>query len=184
MDTKQIVLARQARKLTEAKKESAADRKDIEELREDIEELKELINGMPKLLDCYPVGSIYITVSDTSPAQMFKGTWEEYAQGRVLVGYKSNDSDFNQTGKTGGAKTVTLTEAQIPKHKHPLKWYQGQYVSLSGSGTGEHSSGYRTGYSSGTVYNNAMTADLQEQGGASHQNMQPYITVKIWRRTA
>ncbi|MCK9479548.1 MAG: hypothetical protein M0R40_08645 [Firmicutes bacterium] len=177
MDTREITLARYARRLFEAKKETAEDRKDIEEL-------KEVIKGLIKPLDCYPVGSIYITVSNISPAQLFGGSWEEYAQGRVLAGYKSDDADFNQAGKTGGTKTVTLTEAQIPKHKHTIRWYQGQYISLSGNGTGESSSGYRTGYSSGTVYNNAMTADLQEQGGGAHQNMQPYITVKIWRRTA
>lgn len=177
MDTQDIILARQARRLLEAKKQTEADRKDIEDL-------KELIKGLIKPLDSYPVGSIYITVSDTSPAQMFGGTWVAYAQGRVLVGLNSNDTDFNQTGKTGGTKTVALTEAQIPKHSHPIRWYQGQYISLSGSGSGESSSGYRTGYTSGTVYHNATMADLQEQGGGAHQNMQPYITVRIWRRTA
>lgn len=40
-----------------------------------------------KLLDTvYPVGSIYITTDDTSPASFLGGEWERYAQGRTLVG--------------------------------------------------------------------------------------------------
>lgn len=37
---------------------------------------------------------------------------------RFIVGYNDADSDYNAIGKTGGAKTVTLTEGQMPKHSH------------------------------------------------------------------
>lgn len=181
MNAQEIISARQARRIAEAKEEAALGNKDIDELKKAVEELRK---GMAKPLDCYPIGSIYITVSGQSPGELFGGTWVEYAQGRVLAGYKPNDADFNVVGKTGGAKTVVLTEGQIPKHKHPIRWYQGKYVSLSANGTGVSSSGYKTGYSSGTVYNNSMAADLQDSGGGAHQNLQPYITVRIWQRTA
>lgn len=36
--------------------------------------------------DPYPVGSIFQTVSTTSPAALFGGTWQEIAQNRVLMG--------------------------------------------------------------------------------------------------
>lgn len=36
--------------------------------------------------DPYPVGSIFQTVSSTSPAALFGGTWQEIAQNRVLMG--------------------------------------------------------------------------------------------------
>ena len=66
----------------------------------------------------YPVGSIYIGVSSTNPSTLFGGTWEAFATGRTLVGYDSSDTDFNAVEKTGGAKTVTLAAANIPKHRH------------------------------------------------------------------
>lgn len=37
-------------------------------------------------LTAYPVGSIFQTVSSTSPAAVFGGTWQEIAQNRVLMG--------------------------------------------------------------------------------------------------
>lgn len=37
-------------------------------------------------LTAYPVGSIFQTVSNTSPAALFGGTWQEIAQNRVLMG--------------------------------------------------------------------------------------------------
>lgn len=37
---------------------------------------------------------------------------------KFIVGYNPHENDYNTIGKTGGAKTVTLTEAQMPKHKH------------------------------------------------------------------
>lgn len=37
-------------------------------------------------LSAYPVGSIFQTVSTTSPAALFGGTWQEIAQNRVLMG--------------------------------------------------------------------------------------------------
>lgn len=55
-----------------------------------------------KLLDTvYPVGSIYITTDDTSPASFLGGEWERYAQGRTLVGVNTGESPE----KTGGNAT-------------------------------------------------------------------------------
>lgn len=69
--------------------------------------------------DPYPVGSLYLSVLPTNPATLFGyGTWEAFATGRVLVGVDAGDSDFDAAEKTSGAKTVTLTEAQIPAHTH------------------------------------------------------------------
>lgn len=41
-------------------------------------------------LAAYPVGSIFQTVSTTSPAALFGGTWQEIAQNRVLMGASSS----------------------------------------------------------------------------------------------
>jgi len=39
-------------------------------------------------------------------------------KGRVPVGRDSSQTEFDDLGETGGAKTVTLTEAQLPSHSH------------------------------------------------------------------
>lgn len=68
----------------------------------------------------YPVGSKYTNHSvDTNPATLFGfGTWERIAQGRVIVGIDSGDTDFDTAGETGGTKTVTVSTGQLPQHTH------------------------------------------------------------------
>lgn len=67
----------------------------------------------------YPVGSVFVSVVSTNPALLLGiGVWQAIAAGRVLVGVDTGDADFDAAEKTGGAKTVTLTEAQIPAHTH------------------------------------------------------------------
>ena len=74
--------------------------------------LKSLLSGV--MVDLfYPVGSLYITTNSENPGKTIgKGTWEAYAAGRMLVGADANDSDFSETGKTGGTKTINI------KHHH------------------------------------------------------------------
>lgn len=63
-----------------------------------------------ELLDLiYPVGSIYLSTSNTSPATLFGGTWERWGSGRTLVGVNTNDPDFEVSGKVGGLKTHNHT---------------------------------------------------------------------------
>lgn len=154
----------------------------------------------------YPVGSIYMSVNNTNPSQFFGGTWEEWGSGRVPVGVNPDNSDFNTVEKTGGTYNVNLSEDQIPKHSHDA----GSLVTES---TGSHShdiqnqkqkwgtsnasnytlidasSGFtavsnKTTTSAGThthvVSGNTATAG----GGKSHNNVQPYITCYMWKRTA
>ena len=62
----------------------------------------------------YPVGSIYCSYGNTSPAVLFGfGTWQKI-EGRFLLGANSTYS----LGSTGGAATVALTVAQLPAHRH------------------------------------------------------------------
>lgn len=74
----------------------------------------------------YPVGSIYMSVNSTSPASLFGGTWEQL-QGRFLIGANSTYS----AGTTGGAATVTLTEANLPSHRHSIPALSGTAASKS-----------------------------------------------------
>ena len=66
------------------------------------------------LLDVYPVGAIYTSVSATSPSTLFGGTWEALAAGRVLIGAGGGYT----AGQTGGSSTATLSIANMPSHNH------------------------------------------------------------------
>lgn len=73
------------------------------------------------ILDVYPVGSIYMSVVETNPAELFGGTWEAIAPGRVLLGAGSYDSKTTYTaGQKGGAVRQFLHEINIPKHTHTV----------------------------------------------------------------
>lgn len=126
----------------------------------------------------YPVGKIYITMGNENPNETIGGTWEKTAAGKVLVGVDTNDIDFNTIGKTGGDKAITLTVAQMPKHKHKIT-HRGWYGTTPGSG--------RTCMSNETISGDSPTPafDCEEVGGTqAHNNVQPYMTVYMWKRTA
>lgn len=126
------------------------------------------------LLDLiYPINSIYISVSSTNPGTIFGGTWEAFATGKTLVGVDADDTDFNASGKDGGSKTVTLTTDQIPAHTH----------SVDRQGAGEQKTTNDVfDRTVGTAYGNVSTTSTG--GNQPHNNMPPYITVYMWKRTA
>lgn len=78
----------------------------------------------------FPVGYVYISTDSTNPASIFGyGTWTAFAQGQVLVGLDPNDSSFNTSQGTGGAKTVaaagtvsqpTFTGSALSAHTHSV----------------------------------------------------------------
>ena len=139
----------------------------------------------------YPVGAIYLSYVSTSPASLFGGTWEAIAAGMVLVGYNGSDTDFNAAGKTGGAKTHTLTAAQMPAHTHTqnahshsanVQWGTANYDQNRRSDTG---TGNYAGSGASTRNVDSTTATNQNTGGGgAHNNLQPFFTVYMWRRTA
>jgi len=122
----------------------------------------------------YPVGSIYTNAGvATNPGTLLGfGTWTAFGDGRVIVGVDSTDTDFDAVRETGGAKTHTLTVAQLPSHTHPI-----QVFNESGSPDGDVG-GDSSSSSLGTTNTQATG------GGEAHNNLQPYITAYMWRRTA
>ena len=74
----------------------------------------EVIGSLTTMADkIYPVGSIYMTVNNVDPGDLFGGTWEQI-QGKFLLGASSGHA----AGSSGGTETVTLTTAQLPEHSH------------------------------------------------------------------
>ena len=79
-------------------------------------------NDLATLLDkMYPIGSIYISTTLSTPAQVgsaIGGTWEAYGKGKTLVGVDTSQTEFDKIGETGGSNTVTLTTDNLPSHSH------------------------------------------------------------------
>ena len=121
----------------------------------------------------YPVGSIYVNATNsTNPGTLLGfGTWVAFGQGRVMVGFDSGQTEFDAAEETGGAKTHTLTTAEMPAHTHNSNISVGTAGSygLTDSATASGSGTWTTG-STG--------------GGDAHNNLQPYITCYFFKRTA
>lgn len=136
------------------------------------------VEVVPKeqLLDLvYPVGAIYMSNKSTNPSSLFGGTWVEWGKGRVPVGVNTSDSNFSSVEKTGGTSTVTLTTKQIPSHTHHIG---GEAINYDGKFAVEGSSFY-TMQPTTSVSRTDATGD-----GQAHNNLQPYITCYMWKRTA
>ena len=143
------------------------------------------------LLLAYPVGSIYMSVNSTSPAALFGGTWERIKDMFLLAA-----GDTYDAGDTGGEATHTLTTDELPAHTHGSKSLTGEFGAYSwGSGSG-----------SGIVSKKAYTQNQKATDGnqiswvtygvnathehdsvgldTAHNNMPPYLSVYVWKRTA
>lgn len=128
----------------------------------------------------YPVGSIYTATVSTNPATLFGfGTWSAYGAGRVLVG-KASSGTFATAGATGGVETVTLTAAQsgLPAHSHVQRVGNGSGGSILMTPQVYYNAATSFATSGSTSDNTAANAS------ESHTNLQPYIVVYMWERTA
>ena len=127
----------------------------------------------------YPVGSIYMNCSNaTNPGTLLGfGTWSSFGAGRVLIGIDSSDSDFDGAEQTGGSKTHTLTEAQLPSHRHTVG------SNDSGTGTGGAAGNMELVRDAGTGNGPSVNSSFTGSGQA-HTIVQPYIVVYMWKRTA
>ena len=125
----------------------------------------------------YPVGSIYMSATMSTAAQVqaaFGGTWVAWGAGRVPVGVDTNDTNFDTVEETGGEKTHTLTTTEMPSHSHGYL----DYWSVQ-SGTG---SSHAVSFDTGEGLSGRGTASTG--GGQAHNNLQPYITCYMYKRTA
>lgn len=126
----------------------------------------------------YPVGSIYLSVNATNPTQLFGGTWEQWGKGRVPVGIDTNNSNFNTIEKTGGEETHTLNINETPSHSHNFQGGSGLFTRPDMGVKGLGAGGYWV-EGVGTLLEVGYTG-----GDQPHNNLQPYITCYMWKRTA
>lgn len=134
----------------------------------------------------YPVGSIYTNASvSTNPATLLGfGTWVAFGAGRVMVGLDAGNAAFDTLEETGGSADATLVShthtatVTDPGHSHTANSQTGAAygqpsgaVTLSPGNTGTSTTGI-------TVSNST------EGSSATNANLQPYIVVYMWKRTA
>lgn len=150
----------------------------------------------------YPAGTLYMSVNNVNPGEIFGGLWESWGAGRVPVGVDVSQSEFNAAGKTGGSKNIDLSHSHMVDEHHHVStcgfddnsWYVAQPYGSSiatCANTVHNNSGYSVNYSS---YEKTSPVRLGHTGDSSpgtdsklsnsQSILQPYITCYMWVRTA
>ena len=161
----------------------------------------------------YPVGSIYTNAtSSTNPATLLGfGTWEVFGAGRVLVGINGSDTSFDTLGETGGTKdaivvshthSFSATTGAAGSHNHYVFGDAGDGVEISGNKVADagYDYGSRSAYaisgSTGDTADRGITSSAPDHthsvsgttgsagSSGTNANLQPYIVVRMWKRTA
>lgn len=139
----------------------------------------------------FPIGYIYLSVSNVNPSSYFGGTWEQIKDKFLLTA-----GNTYSAGATGGEAIHTLTVSEMPSHTHSQNshYHVGHYWTGSKpiclSTLNGNTSGYTTGYSSNNVnpsneYTGSATATNQNTGGnGAHNNMPPYLVVFAWKKVS
>ncbi len=138
----------------------------------------------------YNIGDIYITMREGNPNTIWKGTqWEQIEQGVVLLSQGSN----YPLGSKGGEATHTLTVSELPKHKHHygrpvMIWTAGNNRNEYGKDTPPVSGNIGTLGDDGGYYSDRLINQCQYVndlgGNMPHNNLPPYISVYLWKRTS
>lgn len=122
----------------------------------------------------YPIGSIYMSVKNVNPSTYLGGTWVTWGTGKVPVGVDTSQTEFATVEKTGGEKTHRLTINEMPSHKHNL--------TIVGTGSTTASGvNWQSTNNTGKYANDMIDG---AGGDQPHNNLQPYITCYMWKRTA
>jgi hypothetical protein len=131
-----------------------------------------VLKMMDKLIP--PVGFIYMSTSSASPSTIYPGTtWVAWGRGQVPVGVDASQSEFNTVEKTGGEKAHTLTIDELASHSHQMKGIQNG---------GSTDCGGSTRAAADDAWHDSSTENAG--GEQAHNNLQPYVTCYMFKRTA
>lgn len=159
----------------------------------------------------FPVGHILMTTRNVNPGTYLGGTWTAWGSGRVPVGVSTDDTDYNVSEKTGGAKTLNLSHSHtvnshshtVNSHKHVAPFgydnnvyyagriYDSIVVSASGlngysfkAASSEMTSPLRLNYTSAESPGTSNSSPGTNSQLGNRDIRQPYITCYMWKRTA
>lgn len=157
----------------------------------------------PISLQAFPIGSVFISIVSTNPATLLGyGTWTAFGTGRTIVGIDAGQSEFDVVEETGGTKTHTLSSGEMPSHTHVQNAHNHAITDpghahtqdgwdstvgdhdVAGGGAGQRASEATASATTGITINNATPTNQNTGGGGAHNNLQPYIVVYMWKRTA
>jgi hypothetical protein len=142
----------------------------------------------------YPVGSIYINAGSSSNPNTLLGfgTWTAFGAGKVLVGFDSGDALFDTLEETGGSKdaivvshthTATVTDSG---HTHTTTGHSDGIIDAFSGSNGRYAQPKASGQN--TTSNSSVTGisvtNASSGSSGTNANIQPYITVRMWKRTA
>jgi hypothetical protein len=148
----------------------------------------------------YPVGSIYVNASSsTNPSTLLGfGTWEAFGAGRVMVGLNASDALFDTAEETGGSKDAVVvahthtysgtTGNDSPDHTHlsnAVGLVNGT-INWVGTGGTPYNNGNNTQTGGASVrHQHSFSGTTASTGdSATNANVQPFIVVRMWKRTA
>lgn len=151
----------------------------------------------------YPVGSIYMSISSTSPATLFGGTWERINGYYLYAGTGGNTSGSNTSGGPSNNNTgsTAITIAQMPSHTHTQNAHNHAQHSDTWMNDANNrdtrisgTTGYYAGAGLATYYTTSTTATNQNTGGGqghthslnshTHSVTPLRYEVYMWKRTA
>jgi hypothetical protein len=136
----------------------------------------------------HPVGSIYINATNaTNPGTLLGfGTWSAFGAGRVPVGFNAADPLFDAAEETGGSKDAIVVShthsINDPGHGHSYRTPEAVTDTDRGAGSSLWSIDAFGDYGTTTSVTNISINSTGSSG--TNANLQPYITVFMWKRTA
>lgn len=143
----------------------------------------------------HPVGIIVETTAQSTAAAFQTaigfGTWEAYGSGKVTVAIDAAQTEFDTLQETGGVKEVTLTSAQsgLPAHYHRV-FSKGSESTEALTAQNNQNRRFHEGGGHTTSTTTSLTLDGETEfntaadASSAHTNLQPYIVVYRYRRTA
>ena len=144
----------------------------------------------------YPVGSIYLSVNNTTPGTLFGGTWTSWGTGRVPIGINTGDSSFSTVEKTGGAKTINIAHSHtVNSHKHlmtlgladNLLYFRSDIPygrAVNSAKRGSWTLPAQSTASTSQDYTSTTSPGTNSQLSSAQSILPPYITCYMWKRTA
>ena len=169
----------------------------LNQISQNLQKIEEAQNSRNLLNKMYPVGSIYITNTNTNPSSTLGGTWQAYAQGRTLVGV--DGSSYKSSGLTGGKAIKSITTSNMSAHTHNASisgkvtsTFKGTSTATSSGGshyhtiasvfTGSEVKGYGLfstgiGFGGRVIVNSVGSGDSTSSNGSHNHSLTPSGTV-------